>query len=573
MIHQIISSLPSFKNLDTLKSGLNVLLAEKSAGATDKQTRNRAGKSSLIEIVHFLLCSDAGKDSIFRTPDLLDATFAMGFDLRASRQEVMRSGSTKSKVQIVGPLGLPQSIAVSEWCEILGEEMFGLTTLQASGSKPPTFRSLISYFVRRQASTAFVTPEKQAVMQGTGDMQISLMFLLDLDWQIARDWQGIRDREKTLEELKKAAGSGAFGAIIGKSSDLRTQLTIEEARLKRLQVESANYNVLPEYKQLEVETSALTRQLNDLSNSNTLDLSAIRDLEEALVIEVAPEPKNLKEVYEQAGVVLPNLVTQRYEDVKTFHESVVRNRRDYLTSELEAARRRIEQRDAEKAQVDRRRSQVMNLLSTHGALDNFLKLQAQQSRLAAEVESLRQRFESAEQLEGTKNELEIERNHLAIRLRRDFAEQRDKLADAIVAFEEVSSRLYESAGSMTIEDTQNGPVFRFVMQGQRSKGIKNMQIFCFDMMLMRLCAKRKIGPGFLIHDSHLFDGVDGRQLISALKLGAELAAELKFQYIVTMNEDDAFKERLDDFSIDDYVLPIRLNDSTSDGGLFGIRFG
>ena len=108
---------------------------------------------------------------------------------------------------------------------------------------------------------------------------------------------------------------------------------------------------------------------------------------------------------------------------------------------------------------------------------------------------------------------------------------------------------------MTIEETQNGPVFRFAMQGQRSKGIKNMQIFCFDMMLMRLCSKRSIGPGFLIHDSHLFDGVDGRQLISALKLGAELADELKFQYIVTLNEDDAFKEKLENFSINDHVLP------------------
>ncbi|RZU40030.1 hypothetical protein BDD14_1447 [Edaphobacter modestus] len=352
MIHRIFSSLPTFKNLAPLKPGLNVLIAEKSAGATDKQTRNRAGKSSLIEIIHFLLGSDAGKDSIFRTPDLLDATFGMTFDLKGIQQEVERSGGTKAKVKVLGPLGLPQTISVSDWCDVLGEEMFGLTTREANGSKPPSFRSLFAYFVRRQASTAFVTPEKQAVMQGIGDMQIALMFLLDLDWQIARDWQAVRDREKTLEELKKAAGSGAFGSIIGKSADLRTQLTIEEARLKRLQAESANFNVLPEYKQLEVETSALTRQLNDLSNSNTLDLSAIRDLEEALTLEVAPEPNNLRQVYKEAGLVLPDLVRQRYEDVRNFHESVVRNRRDYLTSELEAARRRIEQRDAEMVQVD-----------------------------------------------------------------------------------------------------------------------------------------------------------------------------------------------------------------------------
>ena len=125
---------------------------------------------------------------------------------------------------------------------------------------------------------------------------------------------------------------------------------------------------------------------------------------------------------------------------------------------------------------------------------------------------------------------------------------------------------------MTVEETSNGPVFRFPMQGSRSKGIKNMQIFCFDMMLMRLCTRRGIGPGFLVHDSHLFDGVDGRQIISALKVGAETAEELGFQYIVTMNEDDAFKERIDGFDLGKYVLPVVLTDAREDGGLFGLRF-
>ncbi len=68
------------------------------------------------------------------------------------------------------------------------------------------------------------------------------------------------------------------------------------------------------------------------------------------------------------------------------------------------------------------------------------------------------------------------------------------------------------------------------MPGSRSKGIKNIQIFCFDMMLMRLCAERGTGPGFLVHDSHLFDGVDGRQIASALKVGAQTAKELGFHY-------------------------------------------
>jgi len=573
LIHNIFSTLPTFKNLNDLKPGLNVLLAQKTEGATSKQTRNRAGKTSLIEVVNFLTGSDAGTDSIFRTPELAEYTFGMDFDLKDARTVVERSGGAKAKIYVTSPPDAKIKFSATEWVDLLGESIFGLSSLEAAGSKPPSFRSLFAYFVRRQLSGAFTTPEKQAGMQQTGDMQMALMFLLGLDWQIARDWQAVRDREKTLEELKKAAGTGAFGSIIGKAADLRTQLTLQEARLKKLYAEIESFQVLPEYRELEVESANLTHQLNELANANTIDFAAIRDLEGALTSEIPPDLEDLQTIYQEAGVALPGLVKRRYEDVKSFHESVVRNRKDYLTSELEAGKLRIEIRDGKKAHLDQRRAAIMGILKSHGALDQFLKLQGELGRLESEVESVRQRFEAAEQLEGTKNELEIERNRLTIRLRRDFAEQKDRLSEAIVAFEETSQRLYEAAGSMMIDETSNGPSFKFQIQGQRSKGIKNMQIFCFDMMLMRLCAKRQMGPGFLIHDSHLFDGVDGRQVISALRLGAEISEELGFQYIVTMNEDDAFKETIEGFDLNDYVLPTRLTDATEDGGLFGIRFG
>lgn len=573
MIHHIFSTLPSFKSLGDLKPGLNVLLAQKTLGASSKQTRNRAGKTSFTEVVHFLTGSEAGPDSIFRTSELAESIFGMDFDLKDTRTVVERSGNAKAKIYITAPPDTQRKTSATDWITFLGEEMFGLSSLETAGNKPPSFRSLFAYFARRQASGAFTTPEKQAAMQGTGDMQMALMFLLGLDWQIARDWQAVRDREKTLDELKKAAGTGAFGSIIGKAADLRTQLTLQEARLKKLYTEIETFQVLPEYRELELESAKLTHQLNELANANTIDFAAIRDLEGALASEIPPDLEDLQAVYQEAGVALPSLVLRRYEDVKSFHQSVVRNRKDYLSSELEAAQLRIQLRDSKKARLDERRAEIMGILRSHGALDQFLKLQGEFGRLESEVESLRQRFEAAEQLEGTKNELEIERNRLMIRLRRDFAEQGERLAEAIVAFEETSQRLYESAGSMTIDETSNGPIFKFPMQGQRSKGIKNMQIFCFDMMLMRLCAKREIGPGFLIHDSHLFDGVDGRQVISALRLGAEISEELGFQYIVTMNEDDAFKEAIEGFDLNDYVLPTRLTDATDDGGLFGIRFG
>ena len=88
---------------------------------------------------------------------------------------------------------------------------------------------------------------------------------------------------------------------------------------------------------------------------------------------------------------------------------------------------RVAVRDQEKLRLDQRRAVVLGVLQSHGALDQFSKLQGEVGRLDADVELLRQRFAAAEQLEGTKNELDIERNRLTLRPRRDFAEQKARL--------------------------------------------------------------------------------------------------------------------------------------------------
>ncbi|ETR69865.1 MAG: hypothetical protein OMM_03642 [Candidatus Magnetoglobus multicellularis str. Araruama] len=565
MIKSIYSSLSTFKSL-TFKSGLNVLISEKSHGATSRQTRNRAGKTSLIEIVHFLTGSKIDKKSLFKAEKLNNVLFGMNFDLGGKIITIERQNSPRA-----GYILNNQKLSSIDWKNILAQQMFNLNDIVHEIGKP-TFRSLFAYFVRRALSGGFFQPEKQAIKQGTGDYQMALMYLMGLDWEISRDWQEIRDQEKNIVELKKASKSGTLGNIIGNAAELRTQLAVAKNRLTKLEKEIASFQIHPQYRNLELEADKLTSKIGVLSNENTMDHAVIRDLEAALESENPPKLTDLKSVYQEAGIVLPDLVNKQYDDVRKFHESIVRNRKDYLNSELEAAKSRIETRNIQKQKLDKRRSEIMGTLKSHGALDQYTRLQSEVGRLKSEVESLQKRFEAAEQLEATKSELTIKRNHLLQRLRRDFSEQGRKLSDAILAYEQISEKLYEDAGSMLVEKTKNGPNFRFEIQGSRSEGIKNMQIFCFDMMLMRLCANQCIGPGFLIHDSHLFDGVDGRQIIRALRIGAETANELGFQYIVTMNEDDAFKEVEEGFNLNDYVLDIRLTDATEDGGLFGFRF-
>ena len=212
------------------------------------------------------------------------------------------------------------------------------------------------------------------------------------------------------------------------------------------------------------------------------------------------------------------------------------------------------------------------MLKTARALDQFTELQSELARRESEFEAVKQRLEAAERLESTKAKLAIDRGSILLRLQQDHREQSTRIDEAIVTFEEISHALYENAGSFSVGHSESGPVFDLKIQGARSKGISNMQMFCFDMMLMKLVSERRSGPGFLVHDSHLFDGVDERQVGTALSVGAELAKKYGFQYVVTMNEDAIPRECPPGFAPTAHLLPVKLTDAAENGGLFGMRF-
>ncbi len=585
MIHRIDSSMPTLKNLQ-FRQGLNILLAEKSPGATDKQTRNGAGKSSLIELIHFLL--GAKPDPIF-TRALKQYSFSMDLDMGAARRQVTRSGRAPETIAVQGaytedwPLkkeiqslfdwsDVPASFSNNEWKTIAGNLMFALLEQTQSTKFGPTFRSLFSYFARRYSAGGFFSPVKQSNKQQAWDEQVSISCLLGLDWTIPQQWQYVREREGSLKELKKIAQAGTLDGFLGNTAELRTLLLLAENRFFELKEHIANYHILPEYRNLEQEANRLTLDLGTLADANTTDRRLLSELQIALNQENEPALTDLERLYEEAGVVLSNTVLRRFEEVRLFHESVVTNRRSYLVNEVTEAGERIRVRDQRMAAINTRLAAVMAILQSHGALDQFTKLQSELAAQEVQVELLRQRFAAAERLESKKNELGFERNQLEVRLRQDYHEQQEVLRAAILAFGKFSSALYENPGNLTISASSNGPQFEVTIGGEKSGGINSMQIFCFDMMLMQLCAERHTGPGFLVHDSHLFDGVDERQIAKALQIGAQAARDLHFQYIVTMNSDAIPHSFSDNFDLNDYILPVRLTDATETGGLFGIRF-
>lgn len=585
MIHGVTSDLSSFKAL-TFQPGLNVLLADKSAGADDRQSRNGAGKTSFVELIHFIFGGKANRDSIFRSDALSEATFEAQIDLGGNTVSVARSGSKSSRVRVQGaaeqwPIAPVLDAKTGDlvlsnenWKTNLGTLLFGLPVDPDPQRRfAPTFRSLFSYFARRQGSGGFARPTQQSEQQQIWDQQVAVSYLLGLDAGIAQEFQETRAQEKAMAELRKAARQGDLGRFYGNAADFRTRLAVAQTRARQFRAQVEAFNVVPEFAAMEREATEITLSITALNNDNLIDRELIDQLKASLDYERPPAADDVGRLYAEAGVVLPGTVGRRFEEVAQFHAAIVRNRRAHLSAEIGAAEARIVARDGERTELDRRRGQLMGILRSGGALEHYNRLQEEVGRAEANVETLRQQLETAERIESTKVQLEIERARLLQALQNDLHERDAVVEEAIVLFEEFSNALYQRAGSLTIAPTPNGPTFEVKIDSQRSKGISNMQIFCFDMMLATLATRRGLGPGFLIHDSHLFDGVDTRQVAKALQLGADQAEAQGFQYLVTMNSDvlpeEGFREG---FDIRAFVNPTVLTDELETGGLFGVHF-
>lgn len=584
MIRRIFSTLDSFKTLE-FAPGLNILLADKTRESTDTQTRNGAGKSSVVELVHFLLGSTLKTDSPFRSEALNEESFGMELELDGLIT-VSRTAAEHGRVRVSSLSREPdanqqllttsdETLRREEWTQYLGNEIFGLPEYDED-PVPPSFRSLISYFARRRAGGGFLTPTKHFAQQSAADVQVSLAYLLGLDWTLARDWQEIRLRQTRTKALREVFSEGYFGAVVGKAAELRSELLVAEDRVRNRRASLDEFTVIPAYREMEIEADEIGRSIAQLGDENTLDRELLSDLQERVTVDVPPGLSSLEDVYRRVGVELPQSVTRRFDEVIRFHDSIVANREHYLEGERRRAEQRIDRRNSEIRALDSRRAELLRALRSGGALDQYTEMHSELNRLEAAAAEVRASWQAAQRFEHERNQVELEKQELLSRATQDLSEREGAVDRAVLAFRKFSSELYsERAGNLTISAGKEGYEFRITMEGEKSAGISHMQIFCFDMMLMRVRAEQGLpNPGFLVHDSHLFDGVDERQKAAALSIGAREASELGFQYIVTFNTDDLPSDDVSPsgFDVRRHLLDVTLTDATESGGLFGIRF-
>lgn len=579
MLHRLAADRSSFRTFE-FRPGLNIILATRADSGVDgdstasaRRSRNGAGKSSTIDLIHFLL---GGKpEGALVAPVLADWNFTLDLDVGSDRIEVTRSIANAKQVFISSPQSGMERIQNVQWCKRLGEEWFGLREKRGSGDV--SYRQLISYFARRKRDGGLDSPVRTFRNQSSASTETSLAHLFGLDAELVRRLhqaksalKQIKDAQSALAAIDKSAAEGS------KRADLEAQLEAQIASVKlgrdRLQERIEAFNVLPAFRELERELATLNQEFRDLSDDDVIDQEAIDANERTLEAEVFTEAPDIERLFEEARIVFPDLVTDRYEEVYRFHEKLIENRQSHIRNEIAAAQQRIAGRQPLREQIEARRREITRSLRASGPADELLRLRDELGGRESELKQLEGRLQEARKLEDRAETLEREVEESVRALRQDRRERSMIVDIASRTFSEISERLYERPGQLAISATDSGLRFLPQTPADGSAGVMSMEVFCFDLTLAALAKERGEGPGFIIHDSHLFEPVDGRQFARALQIAADFSVSTGVQYLAFLNSDELVRaEREGGTSFGDYVLETVLSD-TPDGGLFGIRF-
>lgn len=575
MIYRIYASDPRFKAVE-FQGGLNIILADKKSESDKKDSRNGLGKTTLINIIHFCLGADSNK-KILPLETIKNWVFYIELDLLGERITAARSIENHGIIKVQGNLRklplLPEKdkehgfefYKAADWKKLLGMCLFGISSISRA-KYTPSFRNLISYFVRSGVD-AYSTPFSYFRGQPAWNSQVHNAFLLGLNWEHAADVQEIKDKNKAITSLNAAVKNG----IVSSKGELEAERVRLQMEFDREKSALSEFKVHPQYQQLQEQANTLTRSIHDASNKNLMLRRKLERYQESVHSEQAPDVSAVETLYQEAGLTFGDTVKKTLAEAKKFHDEIVQNRKHFLQAEIEELKNQISQYDQIVKSETTKRAELMSVLNTHGALEEFTVLQERLLEKKAKLEEIRQRISDIQEMATRKKEIKAEKIELETKLQRDYEQSRSEWEKAVAGFNENSQALYNESGNLIINVSDNGYSFDVEIPRSSSEGVGKMKIFCYDLMLVNLFTKRGL-INFLIHDSTIFDGVDSRQTAQALEHAHRKASESGFQYICAFNSDalprDDFSKQ---FDINSFIR-LTLKDQDPKDSLLGFRF-
>lgn len=546
MLRRISSNFTSFQPV-SFGPGFNVILADMAPGASDKHSRNARGKTTLIQAINYCLGGALAKSM---TPlGVAGWAFSLELDLFGSTLTATRNLKGGNKLRLDYPTELAgtlrpyldenSTVTVEDWKFLLGLGLFALDRVGEPGDRGISPRTLLSYVVRTEAVK---DPLKIIPQQPAWSSREHVAYLLNLNWELVRDLSRLEEDSDTYKAIARATKNNLLPRALRPEPELMLELVEAQRTLTELTSRVQGFQVVDDPDGLIVRADRVTEELKELRNEALVDRRMIELYAESIEGEQGAEDAGVgeavAELYGEMQRAFNPEALQSFEKVEAFHHQVMGNRRRFLSSELERLRAQQAERDEKIRDLTGSRNSILAVLDAGGALEELSALQNECAQASARVTEVEAALNNVRDLAEAQEGVRVQKAQLRQETARDLGSNRQKLDAVATRFDRMMQDLYGVGGVLTAEVDDLGFKFTIRVSTSASGGVTRMQLLCFDLTLMAEDAGESHHPGFLIHDSVVFDGVDPRQIAAGLSLVRETVEQVGGQYICTMNSND-----------------------------------
>lgn len=571
---QLASDNTNFKTLN-FNSGLNIIVGLK-LSEDDKKTINGIGKSTSLNLIHLLMGGkfDPKSKSDMKFKEFLEGygRFLLTFEVNGTPYVLSRSFA-EDETFING-----QEVKKSNLTKHLTSLVLG-----PCSPKDISFKQVLNVFARRYDSgSSYYSDALTQQGRPLNDYYQKLvnLSLLGINTELVAQKRSVNEH---LSLLKQTQG------VLSTQKKLVSNDNVLDLQdnLDRLIRDRDAFIVAPNYDKFKYEADELTSEINEFRNElyvlKKTRARKIRSINQSRTSDVDVDLQKIQLLYEQANFHFPQAVNKTIADAQAFHKKLISSRIARMTSEIEQLSRKYEELNNGLQLIEEKRDNILKDLNSTGALEEYNSIIDRIRSLEKDIFDINKYDEMVASLSKDKHRLELEKQKI-INQSIDYLEvSADKLDFIEQQFRELVKKFYDNhGGSLKIKLADDAKYLfdiEVYVPRDKSQGINEVKIFCYDLLLFLL--NRKL-LGFIAHDGCIFSEMDIRQKATIFKVVLEFVREYGLQYYVNINTDslgqilDKRNEGIlsaDDITEIKESVILELSDKDPKSWLFGMQFG
>lgn len=413
-----------------------------------------------------------------------------------------------------------------------------------SSKEKPTFRQIISKNIRDEKNRLVNTVKVLHPTTTSQEYEALYLFWFGIDLDVSERKQKLFARKKLEDALQKKLKSE------GTLSSINQSLLVVERSIEQLNRKKDSFNLNENY---EDDIRSFNQAKTELSRTSTrlsrleLRRELITESSQELDAEISSLDTNkIRALYAEAKVLIPGL-QKTFEDTLKFHNSMVQEKKRFITEELPELESQIESLNATVSELIHEEKRLAELLKNTGKKESFQSILSDLAILSERKGGLEEKKRLWERTLSQTNSIDREIVEIDEGISSLDNTIQDRVSEFNKYFADISSRLYGEQFVLSPDKNDKGYELNIgSITGNLGTGKKKGQMAAFDLAYIQYADNANIEClHFILQDQ--IENVHDNQISNLM---TEIVSEVNCQYVMPVLRD----KLPDEIAIENYSV-------------------